>query len=186
MARPDFETLIERHYPRVRRAAMLLTGDSADAEDLAQETFLHAMKSWTRFDQASRLETWLYAILVNLDRKRRRSFVRDRRRIAKWIARRDREPMRPTPADALEAQEWRTSVWIAVASLPENQHHTIVLRYSEGLSYEEIAQVMKCPVGTVKSRLHHGLSALRNKQEDKWSVGTEQPVIPQPCCGEKT
>lgn len=186
VARPEFETLIERHYPRIRRAAMLLTGDAWDAEDLAQETFLQAMQGWHRFAPTHRVETWLYAILVNLDRKRRRRHVRGWRQIAKWFARQDSDTDRLSPSYAVEVQEWRKSVWRAVASLPERQQHVIVLRYAEGLSYEEIAKVMDCPTGTVKSRLHHGLGALRNRLGTTCDVDHGEPTVHQSCCGEKT
>ena len=186
VARPEFETLIERHYPRIRRAAMLLTGDAWDAEDLAQETFLQAMQSWRRFDETKRVETWLSAILVNLDRKRRRRHVRGWRQITAWFARQDLDTDRRSPSDLIEVQEWRKSVWSAVATLPERQQHIIVLRYAEGLSYEEIAHVMDCPTGTVKSRLHHGLGALKNKLGTRWNAEIDEPQVRQSCCGERT
>jgi RNA polymerase sigma-70 factor, ECF subfamily len=185
VANADFETLIERHYPRIRRAAMLLSGDAWEAEDLAQETFLQAMQSWHRFDETNRVETWLYAILVNLDRKRRRRHVRGWRRITTWFARQDGDSDHQSPSDLIEVQEWKQSVWSAVANLPGRQQQTIVLRYAEGLSYEEVAHVMDCPTGTVKSRLHHGLAALRNKLELDETHRIDEPTVGQPCCGEK-
>lgn len=185
MAKPDFEALIERRYPMIRRAAMLLTGNAWDAEDLAQETFLQAMQSWRRFDETNRVETWLYAILLNLDRKRRRRHVRGWRRITAWLARQDLATHRQSPSDLTEVQEWRSSVWNAVATLPERQQHVIVLRYAEGLTYEEIAQVLACPAGTVKSRVHYGLVALKNKLGTRWSDETNGPTVRQSCCGER-
>ena len=185
MEKSDFETLIERHYLRMRRAALLLSGDAWEADDLAQETFLQAMQSWHRFDPTTRVETWLYAILVNLDRKRRRTHVRAWRRIVIWLSRQDSQADR-SPVEAAEVQEWRRGVWTEVALLPERQQQAIVLRFAEGLSYEEIARAMECPVGTVKSRLHHGLNALKNKLGSKWSIQIEQPSIRQSCCGETT
>ena len=107
MVSPDFETLIERHYPRIRQAAMLLTGDAWDAEDLAQETFLQAMQSWRRFDETNRLETWLYSILLNHDRKRRRRHVRGWRHIAAWFEGQELDTDRQSPADLTEEKEWR-------------------------------------------------------------------------------
>ncbi len=186
MVSPEFETLIQRHYPRIRQAAMLLTGDAWDAEDLAQETFLQAMQSWHRFDETNRVETWLYAILVNLDRKRRRQHVRGWRQITAWIAGKDLDTERQSPAELIEEKEWRRGVWSAVATLPERQQHVIVLRYAEGLSYEEISEVMKCPTGTVKSRLHHGLGALKNRLGTRWETEFDELTIRPSYCGEKT
>lgn len=184
MAKSEFETLIERHYPQIRRAAMLLTGDAWNAEDLAQETFLQAMQSWCRFDQTNRVESWLYSILVNLDRKRRRQHVRGWRRVAIWFARRDSTIDRRSPAESIEVREWNESVWNTVAALPEQQQQAIVLRYAEGLSYEEIARAMDCPAGTVKSRLHHGLAALKNKLGTSWNAGIGELSDRQSRCGE--
>ena len=186
MARPEFETLIQRHYPRIRRAAMLLTGDAWDADDLAQETFLQGMQSWGRFDQTTRVETWLYAILVNLDRKRRRRHVRGWQQIVNWFARQKSAGDRPSPSHMIEVQEWKNSIWTAVATLPERQQHVIVLRYAESLSYDEIAQVLDCPAGTVKSSLHNGLTALKSKAGNNWSEEFDEPMVRQSCRGENT
>lgn len=185
MEKSEFETLIERHYLRMRRAALLLSGDAWEADDLAQETFLQAMQSWHRFDPTTRVETWLYAILVNLDRKRRRKHVRAWRQIAMWFSRQDLQAD-CSPAEAAEVQELRSGVWAEVSLLPEQQQQAIVLRFAEGLSYDEIARVMECPAGTVKSRLHHGLNTLKNKLGSTWNIEIEKPPIRQSCCGEMT
>lgn len=154
--------MVTLHYPRIRRAALLLSnGNSWDAEDLAQETLLQAARGWSRFNGASRAETWLYSILLNQHRRRLRSGSRLWRRWMSWLERNPRDEMAGAPELGLIAEEWQTSLWRAVALLPEPQREAVVLRYAEDLSYEEIALVLKCPVGTVKSRLHHALGTLQ-------------------------
>lgn len=183
LARSEFEMLIEQHYPRIRRAAVLLTGNSWEAEDLAQETFLQAMQSLSRFDKTSRVETWLYGILVNLDRKRRRRHVRGWRQITTWFLRKSVDSDHQSPSELIESRERRQGIWDAVAELSEHQQHAIVLRYAEGLSYQEIAEVMGCPAGTIKSRLHHGLTALKNKLGTSLDDELDDLSRCEPCCG---
>jgi RNA polymerase sigma-70 factor (ECF subfamily) len=171
------ESLVAESYPRILRAALVLTGNRWDAEDLAQETFLQAIGSWRRFRRRSRADTWLYAILLNRHRSRLRTVRRRRQGWLRWLrrapARRDADP-----AEArIEWEEWRDTLWAAVARLPEPQQHTLVLRYSEGLAYDEIAEVLRCPIGTVKSRLHHGLAALgRRLREDESAEAPQADV----------
>jgi RNA polymerase sigma-70 factor (ECF subfamily) len=157
----DFEPLIE-HYPRIRRAALVLcSGNAWDADDLAQETMLLAARGWHRFAGASQVHTWLYSILLNQHRKRLRSSGRWWRSWMEWFERRTADDN--SPQKQIEADEWRQSLWSAVAELPDPQKQAVVLRYAEELSYEQIAAVLDCPLGTVKSRLHHGLAALARK-----------------------
>ncbi len=154
--------MITLHYPRIRRAALLLSnGNSWDAEDLAQETILQAARGWSRFNGASRAETWLYSILLNQHRRRLRSGKRLWRRWLSWLERNPPDEAAGAPETRILAEEWQASLWAAVALLPESQREAVVLRYAEDLTYEEIAQVLKCPIGTVKSRLHHALGTLQ-------------------------
>ncbi|MBI3861026.1 MAG: RNA polymerase sigma factor [Planctomycetia bacterium] len=178
MDEQDFERMVTLHYPRIRRAALLLSsGDSWDADDLAQETLLHAARGWSGFNRASREETWLYSILLNQHRRRLRSGRRLWRRWLSWFERSARDESAVAPEKRLVAEEWRTSLWQAVALLPEPQREAIVLRYAEGLSYEEIAKILRCPLGTVKSRLHHALASLQNKLSEHESQDNQKPSV---------
>jgi RNA polymerase sigma-70 factor (ECF subfamily) len=172
----DLESLVERHYDRIHRAALVMTGNVWEADDLAQETFLQAIRSLRRFSGRSRLETWLYAILVNQHRRRLRTQARRERRRMRWLNWVWTSPPSESPEHKMESEEWRQSIWRQVAELPEAQRHAMVLRYSEELSYEEIAQVLGCPVGTVKSRLHHALATLRAKV-DAAENGARLPAL---------
>ena len=157
----DFDELIE-HYPRIRRAALVLSsGNAWDADDLAQETMLQAARGWRNFSGKSQVHTWLYSIFLNQHRRRLRTAGRWWRTWTTWF---ERQPQcDPSPQAALEADEWRQTLWSAVGELPEVQKQAVVLRWAEELSYDEIAQVLDCPIGTVKSRLHHALAALAKK-----------------------
>ena len=174
----DLQSLVETHYPRIFRASLMMTGNRWDADDLAQETFLEALRSWRRFSGQSKVETWLYAILLNQHRKRMRSGRRRWQRWLRWLEG-NRPPCEERPETLLQQNEWRRTLWSAVAKLPPAQQHAVVLRYSEDLSYEEIARAMNCPVGTVKSRLHHALAALKGAFSHELEMIDLQPAAIQ-------
>ncbi|MDP6445793.1 MAG: RNA polymerase sigma factor [Pirellulaceae bacterium] len=155
-----WEELVEQHYQVVLRAALTLTGDRWEAADLAQETFLQAIRGGDRFRGDCCETTWLYSILLNQHRKHCRLRSRAWKRIQRWFETSD-QTGGDRPSASLEAREWSTSIWRAVGELPAKQQHVVVLRYAEGLSNSQIADILACPLGTVKSRLHHALSALQ-------------------------
>jgi RNA polymerase sigma-70 factor (ECF subfamily) len=157
----DLQSLVADHYARIHRAALVMTGNVWEADDLAQEVFLQALRSLRRFQGQCRVETWLYAILIRQHRRYLRARQRRQRRLVRWFTWAWAPPPGEPPEGAMELDEWRQSVWRRVAELPEPQQHAMVLRYSEELSYDEIAQALGCPIGTVKSRLHSALAALR-------------------------
>ncbi len=157
----NVDQVTREHFPRIHRAALVLTGNPWDADDLAQETFLVLAAKSHEFQGRSSAYTYIYGILLNLERRnRRRAGMRKRKLRVLW----DNEPREPTvPAaeTAIEVAEWKTSLWAIVARLPDGQRQALVLRFSEHLRYDEIAEVLGCPVGTVKSRIFNGLTALR-------------------------
>jgi RNA polymerase sigma-70 factor (ECF subfamily) len=156
----DVRIAIEEHFPRIHRAALMLTGNPWDADDLAQETFLVLARQAASFAGRSSLYTWLYGILLNLERhERRRNGLHRRKLQVLW----DGEPAveRANPDAGAEAAEWKSSLWSFVARLPDGQRQVLVLRFSEHLAYSEIAAVLGCPLGTVKSRIFNGLETLR-------------------------
>jgi RNA polymerase sigma-70 factor (ECF subfamily) len=160
----DVRQVSQEYFARIHRAALVLCGNPWDADDLAQETFLVLTRSRQSFEGRSSLYTWLYGILLNLERReRRRAGLRRRKLRVVW----DNEPalQRTTPAaeTSIEVTEWKRSLWSIVAELPDGQRQALVLRYSEHLSYEEIAQILRCPLGTVKSRIFNAMVALRER-----------------------
>lgn len=164
MNTPDVAKITDEYFSRIHRAALVMTGNPWDADDLAQETFMILSGQIDRYQGRSSIYTWLYGILLNLERRKRRREGTWRRKLrVLWGG-------DPNPAEAavesespVETAEWQKSLWAQVAKLPDGQRQTLVLRFSEQLSYEEIAEVLSCPVGTVKSRMHHGLASLRER-----------------------
>lgn len=162
--RVDVQQLVDQHLDRIHRAALVLSGNPWDAEDLVQETFLLAARKIDGFRGDSAPYTWLYGILLNVERRHRRRHGTWRRKLDTLYQHYDpRSQSVPSADRAVQVAEWKASLWSQVARLPDAQRQTLVLRFSEGLQYEEIAQVLSVPLGTVKSRIHHGLSRLREQ-----------------------
>jgi len=134
--------------------------DPADADDLFQETWLRVVRHRDRYDPQRRFSTWLFQIANNLcrDRGRRRAVRERHRRERADEARRDPERTRVPPLD-------RTlDVRRRVAALPDRLREVLVLRYFRDLPEKEIARIVGIPPGTVKSRLHAAVQALRAQE----------------------
>ena len=158
----SIDQLWSEHGERIRRAALMLTGNVWDADDLVQETFVAVADSAKPFEGRSALYTWLYGILLNLDRRRRRQLGTHQRKMDDLRQQMESATSSFPAADAAVVNdEWKHSLWSQVHQLPQGQRQSLVLRFSEELKYEEIAEILECPVGTVKSRVYHGLMALR-------------------------
>lgn len=142
--------LFERHWPRMHRAAFLITGDATAAEDIAQEAFLSAIRALDRFDMRRPLGPWLHRITTNraIDWSRARAL---RREVSGTP---DDEP-----ADAV-ASDLDEEVRAALQALGVEQRAVVVLRYVLDLTPGEIAAQLDLPRGTVNSRLRRGLDAL--------------------------
>jgi RNA polymerase sigma-70 factor, ECF subfamily len=182
ITRPEInvEQMTREHFARIHRAALMLSGNPWDADDLAQETFLVLARQSHQFAGRSSLYTWLYGILVNLDRvQRRRSGLRRRKLQVLWEGESSDERSSPPASAPTEVSEWKKSLWARVAKLPDGQRQSLVLRFSEGLSYDEIAEALDCPVGTVKSRIFHGLLSLRRVLEEEGDDARCLPHFPQ-------
>jgi len=140
----DFSRVVDAHYERIYRLARIMSGNEADACDLAQETFLAAMKGRAEFRGESAMSTWLIGIL-------RRRFLLSLRK-------------HPTPELAPTAYaESREPLDIgpALARLSEPVRTTLVMFYFDKMDYASIASALGCPLGTVRSRLHQGREQLR-------------------------
>jgi RNA polymerase sigma-70 factor (ECF subfamily) len=175
----DVNQVTAEYFARIHRAALVLTGNPWDADDLAQETFLVLSNQVDRFEGRSSIYTWLYGILLNLDRReRRRHGMRKRKLKVLW----DREPtepsQQPSAETAVEVSEWKKSLWARVSRLPDGQRQALVLRFSEGLRYDEVAEALDCPLGTVKSRIFHGLAGLRRIMEQDGEDASQLPAHP--------
>jgi RNA polymerase sigma-70 factor (ECF subfamily) len=162
--RHAFEELVQTQQHRVYGLALRMLGNTAEAEDVAQEAFLRAHRGLAEFRGEARLSTWLYAIVSRLCLNRlsgsERRLTRDGEETLSRIA-----DARPGPDQALEQGELEEALHRAIGELPEERRIVVVLRDVEGLAYEEIAEVLDLPAGTVRSRLHRARLDLKEKLE---------------------
>jgi len=156
-----FRLLFEVHKDRVYSIALRYCGNEAAAMDIAQETFLKLMSSIQDFRGASSFESWLYRIVVNRCLDHQRS---GRRLIPLLDGLLDivRAPAGSVLDDLLRAER-EQDVQRLVATLPPEQRIVVVLRYTEGLAYDQIAEVLGCSAGTVASRLNRAHQVLERK-----------------------
>ncbi|MGW4158898.1 SigE family RNA polymerase sigma factor [Streptomyces sp. NPDC004788] len=143
-------------WPRLVRTAQLLTGDFHEAEDLVQTTLAKVYGRWRRVPRAE-IDLYVRRALVNNNLSRLR-----RKRVAHLLTPVLPEPLRHAYAGHADAVEQRTALMGALADLPARQRAVMVLRYWEDLSEQEIATVLDCSIGTVKTHARRGLAALRN------------------------
>jgi RNA polymerase sigma-70 factor, ECF subfamily len=160
-----FAQLFALHKDRVYSIALRFSGDPAAAMDIAQDAFLKLLGQLRHFRGQARFETWLYRIVVNacLDHNRAR---RRWQPLLEDVISGVLAPLRDRFFGAERAQiasELRTQVDRAVATLPADQRIAVVLRYTEGLSYEEIADITAVAPGTVASRLSRAHTSLERK-----------------------
>jgi RNA polymerase sigma-70 factor (ECF subfamily) len=167
-----FDWLVNHYHAPVYNLILGMLGDTADSADAAQEVFLKAFKGIRSFRQGSSLKTWLYRIAIREALNHRRWF---KRHLQKNISI-DAEPedgcapmeiedLAATPFDQLAAHEIQVAVQGALQQVPEVFRSAVILRDLEGLSYDEVAEVLECSVGTVKSRILRGRRALRELLE---------------------
>jgi len=154
------KTLVSTYGSRLLKSSYLLCGNEADAEDLVQETFLQALPAVKRFKGKSTLYTWLYAILTNLNRQRRRK----RNPVTLPETPLDSYPTEPLDwENQLDMQKAASSLHKNLQSLSLHHKEVLVLRYFEGLKIKEIATVLGISKGTVKSRIHYAAACLKRK-----------------------
>lgn len=165
-----FNELIRRFEKQVYSLAYRLTGNHDDAEDVASEAFVRAYNAIRRFRGASALSTWLYRIVTNvyLDERKRRaahpqSSLEEYLDVPDGQVKRQIEDSSPGPEEIAELAERSSVLQAAINSLPDFQKTMIVLFHIQELPYDEIAQILNMPVGTVKSRLNRARRALRDK-----------------------
>jgi RNA polymerase sigma-70 factor (ECF subfamily) len=145
------------------------------AEDLVQETFLAAAKSFDSFKGRSSFYTWLYGIFMNKFRSRLRKMKR-RSSIAETAGEAILSSLpddMPEAHDLIEKEERAGAIREVIDELPLHHKSVITLRYIEGMSYENIADVLDCSLGTVKSRIHYALKKVAVKLKKRPEVGDE-------------
>ncbi|MFW6695071.1 SigE family RNA polymerase sigma factor [Streptomyces sp. MAR4 CNX-425] len=163
---PTFEEYAGSMWPSLYRSAYLLTGNHADAEDIAQQTLLQAYRSWSRVIRSDSPDAYLRRMLTN-------TFLSARRPMKRRLELLTDAPPEHDAARLPHGPEDRMVLWPHVKSLPPRQRAVIVLRYYEDLSEQEIADALGCSRGTVKSTAHRALKALRAVLRSERTDGRE-------------
>ncbi len=168
-----FELLVIKYQRRIQRLIARMVRDVDLVEDIAQETFIRAYRALHQFRGDAQFYTWLYRIAVNTAKKMLLEMKRDPTvsEAALRTAQDDEETSLPglelisaeTPETVLAAKDIANAVNAALAALPEDLRQALTLRELDGLSYEEISEVMSCPVGTVRSRIFRAREAISVK-----------------------
>jgi RNA polymerase sigma-70 factor (ECF subfamily) len=162
-----FAVLVERYQTRLLNFIYRTIGDRDRAEDLVQEVFIRVYRHLHRFDRSKKFSTWVYTIASNLAKNELRNRSRNPLVLFQTIQGASDEEDRPLqfedttarPDDLYRKRHLRELVEDTVAKLPEHHRQVFVLRELEGKSYEEIAEITDCNLGTVKSRLNRARTA---------------------------
>ena len=150
-----FHALVDRHAQRMYRIAVSLVGNAADAEDVLQEAFAGAYKGLSGFEGRAAVKTWLTRILYMQAAKWRRD------RLGKRMGSID--TVEPSVAGSSDGVEIRIDLQAALLLLSPEHREVLMLREFEGMAYEEMAEVLDLPRGTIESRLHRARNELREK-----------------------
>lgn len=167
--RNEFEELVRRHHAAAFNVAYRMTGNRHDAEDLTQETFLRAFRFFGNYRRELPFESWLYKIMSNLwiDTLRRKpkhglpvSLDQPMGDSGQAL---DLPDDKPSPEEDLLIHTLDSRLQDALNALPAAFRMAVILADIEGMSYEEVAEAMRCSIGTVRSRIHRGRRAVRQK-----------------------
>lgn len=162
-----FQELVERYQTRLLNFIFRTIGDRERAEDLVQEVFIRVYRHLHRFDPSKKFSTWAYTIASNLAKNELRNRSRNPLVFFQTIRKNWQDEDRPLqfedagsrPDDLYRKRHLRELVEQSVAQLPEHHRQVFILRELEGKSYEEIAEITQCNLGTVKSRLNRARNA---------------------------
>jgi len=160
--RAALTALVERHEPRVRRLAGYLLNDPQDAEDAAQEALAKVLTRIDQFRGEARFATWLYSLVTNTCRD---LGERQRRRQHQALETAPEVASTLGPHDLACQREQRAELARELEGLSSDQRHVMVMKDVLALSYEEIAEVLEMPVGTVKCHAHRGRARMRRALE---------------------
>ena len=175
--RGAFDKLVRKYHERVLKLTMRYTHDPADAEDAAQEAFMKAYRGVQHFRRECSFYTWLYRISINSAknmvavRKRNTALFRSDAADEPDGMRATEMRDSATPENALLTEEICRIVTSAVNSLPKEQRRAVVLRELERKSYETIAEMMCCPIGTVRSRIYRAREVIDRRLKNVFAEG---------------
>lgn len=188
MADPD--TFADSAMPlmdQLYSAALRMTRNPADAEDLVQETYLKAYRAYERFEEGTNLKAWMYRILTNsyINRYRKQQRRPDESDIADvedmYLYRRlggeQSASVSTSAEEAFLSSVTDEQVKAAIEAIPENFRMAVLLADVEGFAYKEIAEILDVPIGTVMSRIHRGRKALEKQLHE---YAEERNLLPDP------
>ena len=166
-----FDLLVRRWEHQLLNLIYKIIGDFETSKDVRQEVLLRVYKGAKRYRSDSQLGTWLYRIAINCSITELRKLKR-RRTLPLTMLHQDtngeQQPLEnvladpnPQPDEIIQQEEAARYIWDALRRLPDEQRIVIILRHYEGLKFRQIASILDCPLGTVKSRMRHGLEKLR-------------------------
>ena len=180
-----FDLLVLKYQSRIVSIAFKFVKEIQLAEDISQESFIKAYRSINSFREESAFYTWLYRITSNTAKNY--LFSKGRRKessISDFNISENEDffelPTSDSPEQILMAQSLKDTIYDALSDLPEDTRTALSLREFEGLNYEEIAEIMNCPVGTVRSRIFRGREALENLISpitDKFKVMNNKEIV---------
>lgn len=156
-----FEILVRRHEKAIFNLVYRMVGDYDDAAETSQEVFLSAFRAIGQFRGEANFSTWLYRIALNHATTRRKSTHLRQKRLAPIDGSELVDDRQLGPAETLEKKQIRQRVQHALSELEPEDAAVILLRDLQDIPYEDVAQMLKVPVGTVKSRLHRARQALK-------------------------
>lgn len=167
-----FKTIVETWQNMVYNTALGIVQNAEDAEDIAQEVFVQVYQSISSFKGESKFSTWLYRITVtkSLDHERRKKRKKRFAFVRSLVGDQDEVVVNPPdfnhPGVVLDNKENATVLFRAIGELPESQRIAFTLNKVEGLSYQEVSEVMKTTVSSVESLMHRAKNNLKKKLED--------------------
>ena len=177
-----FDLLVVKYQRKLARLLSQFIRDAAEVEDVTQETFIKAYRSLSSFRGDSAFYTWLYRIGINaaknflVAQKRRASTTTNEFDIEAAENFEEGSQLRElnTPENELMSKQIAQTVHQALQALPEELRSAITLREIEGLSYEEIASIMSCPTGTVRSRIFRARESIADKLQSVMEIGKDK------------
>lgn len=166
-----FEASALEYLDQLYSAALRMTRNPQDAEDLVQDTYLKAFAAFHQYEPGTNLKAWLYRILTNTyinrhRKKQREPFLSSTDDLTDWEINSAPDLAEPSAELSALSQLTDTEVSEALLQLPEDRRMAVYYADVEGMSYQEIAEIMDCPTGTVMSRLHRGRAQLRTLLAD--------------------
>jgi len=172
--RNEFDQLVRRHQKHAYNVAYRMTGNHADAEDLTQEAFVRAFRFFGAYRRDWPFDNWLYKIMSNLFidhiRKNSKNRIQSLDQPIETGSKSDELYLEiadneSNPEEIVMQSELDGRVQLALNALPKEFRSAVILADIQGMSYEEISEVMNCSLGTVRSRLHRGRKLLKSKLE---------------------